>query len=539
MNKIAFLNHTRLVLAEARAASRMLRKGSLVRKEMLALCRSLLGSTPPGNALDALWGLISPLPADQRYYWTGTLYTLLLPPAERKAQAAYFTPPNLARGLMDMLQAEGFDPKVHTAIDPAAGGASFLSTIAGVMLDAGLDAKTALDRLSGFEIDPALAHLSELLVGDRLGQKVSKGTLVQVKNSLRARPRTKYDLVIANPPYGRLSTSDLPDERWREVCQPGHINKYALFTELCFRLAKPDGLIALVLPSSFVAGPFYGRLRAFIRSRGALISLSQVAMRDDVFIDVAQDVSVMVIRAGQAHAATRLVAFGSYTTGFTKIASLLLPPAVEDPWISNATASPLEQGGATLTDYGATLKAGYFVWNREKKRMHNRTYGKFDVPLIWAKNIQAGQLCVPAARKRNGIDFVRFRADSAAIIRSEALVMQRTTNSAQTRRLIAARVGPSVVATWRGFVSENHTITITGVSGELLAPLTLLLNSAAVDARYRQLSGTASVSVTLLRKLDLPKPASLIAAIKTHGPCEAAVEEAYRLSIPPTKVASQ
>jgi adenine-specific DNA-methyltransferase len=218
---------------------------------------------------------------------------------------------------------------------------------------------------------------------------------------------------------------------------------------------------------------------------------------------------------------------------------LLLPQAAEDPWISNATASPLEQGGATLADYGAVLKAGYFVWNREKKRMHNRTYGKFDVPLIWAKNIQAGQLCVPAARKRSGIDFVRFRADSAAIIRGEALVMQRTTNSAQTRRLIAARVEPSVIAKWRGFVSENHTITITGVSGGLLDPLTLLLNSAAVDARYRQLSGTASVSATLLRRLDLPKPTSLIAAIRTHGHCEAAVEEAYRLSMPPTKVASQ
>jgi len=539
MNQIAFLNHTRLVLAEARAASRLLRKKKLSRDEMLSLCQSLLSASPPGHALSTLWGLLSPLPADERYYWIGTLYTLLLPPAERKAQAAYFTPPNLARGLMDMLKAEGFNPKIHTAIDPAAGGASFLSTIAGVMLDTGLDATTILERLAGFEIDAALARLSETLVADRLGHSVGNGALVQVKDSLRARPRTQYDLVIANPPYGRISSADLIDERWRDVCQPGHINKYALFTELCFRLAKPRALIALVLPSSFVAGPFYGRLRAFIRSNGELLSLSNVAKRDDVFVDVAQDVSVLVVKAGRPHAVAKSVAFGSYATGFTKTASARLPDAAEDPWISVASGSSLEHGGATLADYGATLKAGYFVWNREKERMHNRSYGEFDVPLIWAKNIQAGQLCTPSARKRKGVDIVRFQADSAAIIRGEAIVMQRTTNSAQTRRLIAARVAPSVVAKWRGFVSENHTITITDVSEALLAPLNLLLNSAAVDARYRQLSGTASVSVTLLRRLDLPTPSNLVAAVRKHGLCETAVEEAYRISAVSPKAASR
>jgi adenine-specific DNA-methyltransferase len=320
------------------------------------------------------------------------------------------------------------------------------------------------------------------------------------------------------------------DDRWRQVCHPGHINKYALFTELCFRLAAKDGLVVLVLPSSFVAGPLYGRLRSFVRSKGEVLALSSVTKRDDVFVDVAQDVSILLVRSGKAHDRSKLVAFGTYANTFKVTSSSALPEAAEGPWISSASASSLTQGCATLTDYGATLRSGYFVWNREKERMFKRGYSKLYVPLIWARNIQAGGYCQPAARKRNGVDFVRFAADSDAIVRTDALVMQRTTNSAQPRRLIVARVSPSVIAKWGGFVSENHTITIAGPGVPLLNALALLLNSAAVDARYRLLSGTASVSVNLLRKLDLPRPQCLLDAIEKHGVCEAAVEEAYRMS---------
>jgi adenine-specific DNA-methyltransferase len=57
-----------------------------------------------------------------------------------------------------------------------------------------------------------------------------------------------------------------------------------------------------------------------------------------------------------------------------------------------------------------------------------------------------------------------------------------------------------------------------------------LLNTAAADARYRALSGTAAVSVKLLRSLDLPKPDCLIAATKIHADPEKAAMAAYEAS---------
>src|SRR5262249_32453376 len=161
----------------------------------------------------------------------------------------------------------------------------------------------------GVELDSSLATLSEALIGDQLGTEIQKRAIVTVGNSLKRIPDERFDLVLANPPYGRISLDEASKRRWKEVCHPGHINKYALFTEICFRLVKPKGLVGLVLPSSFVAGPLYDRLRAFLRQRAEILLLGAAAYRKDVFIDVDQDISVVLARAGVAHRASMPVVF--------------------------------------------------------------------------------------------------------------------------------------------------------------------------------------------------------------------------------------
>jgi adenine-specific DNA-methyltransferase len=520
-----------LILARKTAAKSLDIVGTSTTKR-LNLCISLLSETPPKLISDYAQA-ISLLDVDQQHYWIGTFYTLLLPSAVRRAQAAYFTPPHLARVLLDLVRDFGFDPLLHTAIDPAAGGAAFLSTLASEMREAGAPASRIFARLNGMEIDRGLARLSEALIAARVGKPVrKKESLVVVKDALRAKLAATYDLVIANPPYGRVSPTDLSTEKWRDVCHPGHLNKYALFTDLCLRLSKPGGLLALVLPSSFVAGPLYGRLRTHIREKAEVLVLASVATRSDVFVDVAQDVSIIVARTGAAHRVSRAVSFGRVTgIGPFKTSSAgLLPSAADSPWVWPGKQRGIAVGGSSLADFGATIRAGYFVWNRELERMSKRRRSKRDLPLIWARNIRPPHFCHPKAKQGAGIDFVRFEQESAGIVRTDALVMQRTTNSLQPRRLVAARVSPSVTARWGGFVTENHTIVITAPSVKILNTLRFLLNSAAVDARYRQLSGTASVSVTLLRGLDLPSPSALADSIARFGFTEKAIEHAYAAS---------
>jgi adenine-specific DNA-methyltransferase len=203
----------------------------------------------------------------------------------------------------------------------------------------------------------------------------------------------------------------------------------------------------------------------------------------------------------------------------------MLPFEPQKPWPTPG-ASDQYVGGATLADYNVQVRAGYFVWNREKPRLIKENAG-YAFPLIWAKNVKAGSRCVPAGKNGDQIDFVVFQDESAAIVRSAAAILQRTTNDKQPRRLIASVVAPNVVNDWGGFVTENHTILLTGPSYAQLRLVVALLNTKAVDDRYRKVSGTAAISVTLLRTLDLPPLERFKAAFKMTGDAEVAANIAY------------
>jgi adenine-specific DNA-methyltransferase len=298
------------LLNVARATARRLQPRRPVSNETRAqLCLSLLKPDAGPPALAEFKELIEGLPVGERHYWIGTLYTLLLPPKARRDQAAYFTPPYLAEAVIDLVIEAGFDIVRHKALDLAAGGAAFLSTIAGRKLALGLPAAKAASGLRGIEIDPGLAEISRGLVADRVGLKVSN-SLISVRDALSVRPRASYDLVIANPPYGRVSAFDIPNRQWMNVAHSGHVNKYAVFVDLSLRFAKKGGIVALVLPSSFRAGPLYDRLRSYVPSQGEVLAIGTLASRDGIFADVAQDVSVIVIRKGDPHPSTGLSPLG-------------------------------------------------------------------------------------------------------------------------------------------------------------------------------------------------------------------------------------
>ncbi len=519
----------RAILAHAKRAAKEVEASSGSNSARVRLVCDLLQARAGDREFSSFARLLTRLTVDERHYWVGVFYTLLLAADVRRDQAAYFTPPFLANAVLDLAVEYGFDLASGTVLDPAAGGAAFLSTIA-----ARNRAKDAVGdgiprRLHGVEIDPGLAHISRVLIAERLALDSVADIDVQVGDALQRQWAAEFDLVVANPPYGRITPAVLTGDHWKKVAHSGNINKYAVFAELCLRAAKADALIALVIPSSFRTGPLYKKLRSHLREHAHVLCIADVGARDEVFADVAQDVSVLLLRKSAAgpRADTRFCAI-SATSGVTDIGAYPLPADMDEPWPC-PSLEILPRGGASLADYGVSAKSGYFVWNREGDRLRPHAMdGAF--PLIWAKNVRPGSLCRPEGKDGKAADFVAVVEDSASIVRQPAAVLQRTTNNKQPRRLVAAVVDPAVYARWGGFVTENHTIVLIGDRAADVAKVCQLLNTAAADARYRALSGTAAVSVQLLRTLDLPNPECLAAATKIHADPENAALAAYEAS---------
>lgn len=513
----------------------------------LSVCTHLLGDGSPRKISRSVAAVLEPLrevllqqQADERHYWISTLSTLLMKRNRRVQLAAYFTPPPLVRHLIREAERHGLDLTTANVVDPAAGGAAFVSSLAGRMQQLGCDPADIRNRLVGVEIDRHLAALGDLLVTQRLGEAGRGVFRVADSLFLPQKYTSSFDAVFVNPPYGRAfdPIEDLPPD-WRDSSSLGHVNKYALFIGLALRLAKPGALVGVVAPSSFIAGKAFERLRSTIRSRSEVLRVD-VLERQHVFYDVQQDACVALMRRLDSPKLTTYSfapECGRIDQTWTPVRQGRLAASTNDltaPWVL-----PDLQGNdvfkaclGRLADYGARAKAGYFVWNREKHRMsRSKSKRPHNFPLVWASNIKADRLCIPRARSGSGVDYVSIDPDNASLIKTGAVFLQRTTNNRQRRRLIAARITDKLVKRIGGVVSENHTIVVLPTrSGVRLTLVCKLLNSKAVDQVYRRVGGTASVSISSLRDLPLPFPEHLDQALDICDDFDAAVEHAYRLS---------
>jgi adenine-specific DNA-methyltransferase len=497
------------------------------------------------------------LPSNDKHYWIATYYALLMPQKKRRKLAAYFTPPQLAKYAIDKLRGLGFHPGTSKILDPSSGGAAFLVPLAeAIALDARKkqqDPRTTLDKIretiAGIEIDKSLVRLSELLLADLLADEITK-TRRKLRISITngdtletVQPTPTYDAVIGNPPYGRVfrpAKSVL--SQYASVISDGYVNKYALFVQRAIAWTRPGGVICLIVPMSFLGGPYFAALRKHILEQAAVISLDPIDQRSDLFMDVLCDVCVLTLRKKGSPQIPAAPTSSLVRTHFPAqpMGTLDIPASPSDrmwalPGIAG-NADFFDGECSFLDDYGYVVKAGYFVWNREQDRYRvGQVPRKNEVPLYWAHNIKANCVVEPLVADptlKAPVGFVSLEKDSSVAITSDAILLQRTSNRRQKRRLIAGTVFQRGVVGGCGFVSENHTILVIPKTDSVqtvpLKTLCRLLNSAAVDALFRRISGTVSVSVKALRSLPLPTATRVVEAFGAIQCDDEAAEEAYR-----------
>ncbi len=474
----------------------------------------------------------SGLPSEEKHYWISSLYALLMPKERRRRLATYFTPPYLAQYVIDIMVEAGLRPGTHHIHDPASGGAAFLVPLAARIANAsrtkGASAKQTIaaieTTLSGVEIEPRLARLSELLMADALKSELGAraqplSVSISRGNALKQpAPADLYDAVVANPPYGRVfRPSKKTLSQFAAVISESYVNLYSLFIELAIRNTRPGGLICLIIPISFVGGSYFAALREHILKTTHVLRLDLIDKRSDVFLDVLYDVGILLLHKKGSPQAVEPARCSLLTVDQKSVDMGVLDlPANPSNRIwalpdGTDTGDFFRDGFATLSDYGYITKTGYFVWNREQDRYRVGNKPKrHEVPLYWAHNVRANAVCEPGHEQpSNGkVGFVNVAGTKTAVVGSDAIILQRTTNRRQKRRLIGGLVRKSRVPGGRGFVSENHTVLILpdpkAKQSVPIAILCRLLNTAAVDARFRRISGTVSVSTKALRDLPLP-----------------------------------
>lgn len=521
------------------AALRAERAKLLAFGDPLDICLAFIDADPRVTDTNAYTHL-KKLSGDLRDYAISSAYALLIGNERRKALSAYFTPPALADATIKAALPYLSAAEALVA-DPACGGGSFLVPIARAMISRRLARGQAADtacaavvaQIRGIEIESGLATLSERLLHDAIlrefGVDLDTSGVVQVADTLAIDVEERFSAVIGNPPYSKVWTEGAA--RIRSIAGKahvgGHTNLYGLFVLRALDWLKPRGGLAFVLPTSFIAGPYYAGLRQEILERADVVRIDVHQQREDLFIDAVQDVCLLVLeRRGETEARRDQYELGLIDAGSqrTTLGSASLPAGGE-AWLVPATSMPrsaddqfalmTSQPAAVLASYGYRVRVGNVVPHRETKRLFEEP-AEGRLPVLWASDIRPnGAFQFRGGRKLLSAWYEPPDVGGQSYIsKGRAVIVQRTANRDQRRRLNACAVSESFLSEHaaQGYVAENHVIVIEPIEIEPeVGPdqLAAILNSAVVSERFSAVAGSFSVSAKLLARLALPSAETL------------------------------
>lgn len=475
--------------------------------------------------------LIASFPVEDSGYLIGSIYTAMLPSSLRSEMGAFYTPPPLVNRLLDQIEAAGFDFCNGSAIDPACGGGAFLAPLAIRMIKHGenispeLALRSLSRRLKGVELDPFAAWMSTVLLESAvlplcISANRRMTDVVIVGDALQLTDVGVFDLVIGNPPYGRVKLDDQMRKAFSRSLY-GHANLYGLFTDLALRLVKQSGILAYLTPTSFLGGQYYKALRKLLTDEMTPISFDFIADRDGVFDNVLQEtmLTTYIKCISTRPAQVSVVIPQGLNEARVENISCVRVNTLGEPWLlprdpqSATFLNLITKMPTRISDLGYSVATGQLVWNRHKEQL-TKNMGEGALPLIWAESV-TGNGFKFSADKRNHVPYININHNQAHLVtRSAVVLLQRTTSKEQNRRLLAAELPQEFVNEYGGAVIENHLNIIyspVGITPSIsLRTLCLLLNSEKVDSAFRCISGSVAVSAYELNALPLPKVEQLI-----------------------------
>lgn len=441
----------------------------------------------------------------------GAWYWAWNKPKQKMGQ--YFTPISVADYMAQLVT----QSKDHLRVlDPGAG--------VGILSCALCEKLVGNINLETYETDPDLADCLEMCLlytgewmkarGRTLRFEINQNDFVMTQaSSLQWPTNDTFDIVIANPPYFKLSKAD-PRAKAAAAIVHGQPNIYAIFMALGAALLKVGGQFVFITPRSYAAGRYFSRFREYFFSKMRPRTIHLFDSRRDVFSDVLQE--SVILHAERSDQNRQVIVSSSANSrdfGEVKKRTLPLSEILNGDNILHIPLSDQHDGiaelvrawPASLSDYGMQVSTGPVVPFRAIQFVGSSgDVPKTHAPLIWMQNVKPMQITWPLPRKSQYIS--QDGAEKLLLPNRNYVVLRRFSAKEEQRRLIAAPYLAEINTSWIGL--ENHLNYIHRPKGTLSIEeargLAALLNSDLMDVYFRISSGNTQVSATELRATPLP-----------------------------------
>lgn len=178
-----------------------------------------------------------------------------------------------------------------------------------------------------------------------------------------------YDLIIGNPPYFVCKKNDIPIE-YQEYIN-GRPNIFGIFILHSLSLLKPGGILALIIPNSFLNSLYYSNIRNYIKQTCTIVKIDDYSSLND-FIDTEQSTFGLVL---QKNMVPQILGECNYSMLFNG----------NYIFTNNSTRlKEIFENSTTIAKMGLAVRTGQIVWNQVKDEL---TDNEEDTILIYNSNI--------------------------------------------------------------------------------------------------------------------------------------------------------
>ena len=221
----------------------------------------------------------------------GDAFQSIIGPKIRGDKGQFFTPKELVQCMVDIINPQ----KKDVIIDPACGTGGFLSeTYSYCKRKYGGDTCSDV-KLIGIDKDKDMANIAFAtthIISQGNCQVINNNSLNILSPACKLHSLLETaDIILTNPPFG--SKIGITDEKTLELYEFGHNWAYSndenkwyklnslsknqapqiLFLELCVRLLKPHGKMAIVLPEGIFGNKSLGYIWTYLQKHGKILAM--------------------------------------------------------------------------------------------------------------------------------------------------------------------------------------------------------------------------------------------------------------------------
>ena len=327
----------------------------------------------------------------------------------------------------------------------------------------------------------------------------------------------KYDLVIGNPPYMKISKNAPEATAMPLVCY-GAPNLYFIFASMGLFNLKDNGEMVYIIPRSWTSGAYFKRFREYLLSKGKILHIHLFGSRNKVFDkeDVLQETIIIKIKKTNIKPEQITITSTNTNKDFKNHNILKVPydfvVCGSELYVYLVTnerevkvLQRLHKWNYTLPDIGIRMKTGLTVDFRNRDILRDEDEDGA-IPLFYSQHIKQGTVQFPIKKEH---EYVVTQQKGLMQENRNYLFVKRFTAKEEARRLQCGVYLAKKFPQYSKISTQNKINFVDGLLNELsecmVYGLYVLFNSTLYDEYYRILNGSTQVNSTEINSMPVPE----------------------------------